>query len=252
MNFNTGWIPDLPDHRDLFAFTSKLLVDSGPLPDQVDNREHCSPIEDQGELGSCTAHAGVGALEFYEKSVKGRYSNYARLFLYKKTRDISRLHGDSGATLRQTMKAMAKYGICKEKLWPYRVSTFDYSPTTAQLKDAVKHQALRYYRLDASDKSSFLINIQRCLANKGSAVIGFSCYDNSLEKANDKGIINFPEKDDTLAGGHAVLVVGYNKDYLIIKNSWGRSWGDRGYGYLHNDYVLKNLARDCWSLTEAE
>lgn len=248
----TGWLPDVPDHRDLLAVTSPtILVDSG-VPEKMDHRSLCSSIEDQGELGSCTAHAGVGALEFYEKSDKGKYSNYARLFLYKKTRDISNLKGDTGASLRQTMKAMAKYGICREKFWPYRVSTFENAPTNIQLADAALHQTLKYYRLDAADKTQFLRNIKRCLMNGNAAVIGFSCFDKSLEGADDSGFIKFPEKSDSFAGGHAVLIVGYTKDSLIIKNSWGRWWGDNGYGYLSNDYILGGLAQDCWSLTEAE
>lgn len=249
----TGWVPDVPDHRDLLAASSpNILRDAGPMSAQFDNRSLCSSIEDQGELGSCTAHAGVGALEFYEKSHKGKYSNYSRLFLYKKTRDLSNLKGDTGASLRQTMKAMAKFGICREKLWPYRVSTFENAPSSVQLADAALHQALKYYKLDQPDKNLFLMNIKRSISNGNSAVIGFSCFNEAFAGAEDEGIIKFPEKSDKFAGGHAVLIVGYTKDSLIIKNSWGRWWGDHGYGYLSNDYVLKGLAQDCWTLEEAE
>src|SRR5437762_2552784 len=46
-----GWVPDLPDVRD-FKF-SELEVPTKPLPAKVDLRDTCSPIEDQGILGSC-------------------------------------------------------------------------------------------------------------------------------------------------------------------------------------------------------
>ena len=67
-----GWIPDYPDFRDYTEVTEEVRSVLGPtgalkakkLPASVDLREHCSPVEDQGGLGSCTAHAGVGIIEY--------------------------------------------------------------------------------------------------------------------------------------------------------------------------------------------
>ena len=57
------------------------------LPPAVDLRPWCSPVEDQGALGSCTAHAGVGIIEYYERKAFGRHTDASRLFLYKVTRN---------------------------------------------------------------------------------------------------------------------------------------------------------------------
>ena len=59
-----GWIPDIPDSRDYFysAIRPKLR-----LPVSVDLRVNCSSVEDQGQLGSCTANALAGNIEFLDK-----------------------------------------------------------------------------------------------------------------------------------------------------------------------------------------
>ena len=133
----TGWIPDIPDHRDytldhaeIKALISRnkkymALAKTKALPKSVDLREWCSPIEDQGNLGSCSAHAGVGALEFCEDKNFGKYLDASRLFLYKVTRNLLGITGDQGASLRATMKAMAKFGVPPEKYWPYDIKKFD-------------------------------------------------------------------------------------------------------------------------------
>src|SRR6266508_4722283 len=91
-----GWRPDLPDFRDLHPESEpikKVLAKSQPLkaaakalPASMDLRAWCSPIEDQGDLGSCTANAGVALLEYFECRAFGKHLDASRLFLYKVTR----------------------------------------------------------------------------------------------------------------------------------------------------------------------
>src|SRR5207245_6364516 len=88
-----GWLPDLPDHRDFFysPIAPKLVT----LPRKVDMRSKCSPVEDQRQLGSCTANALVGALEFLELKHGAaicRFKSFVRVL--QRTRD--RRHSRSG------------------------------------------------------------------------------------------------------------------------------------------------------------
>ena len=81
-HFSLGWLPDVPDVRDI-SFRSVFRI-RGKVPSSADLRAGCSPIEDQGELGSCTAQALAGALEYLElKSLRG--------VLPPNYRDLSRL-----------------------------------------------------------------------------------------------------------------------------------------------------------------
>lgn len=132
-----GWLPDYPDFRDhtkthVEAPTRrKLAGDKQPIKDMLGElgvrdqssrdiseptnlREWCSPIEDQGSISSCTAHAGVGIVEYFERRVFGRYLDASRLFLYKVTRNLMQRTGDTGSFLRTTMHAMVLFGTLVE------------------------------------------------------------------------------------------------------------------------------------------
>jgi C1A family cysteine protease len=267
-----GWHRDLPDMRDHTKTSdsvSKILAKSAPLkkavktlPASVDLRAFCSPIEDQGELGSCTANAGVGMLEYFERRAFGKHMDASRLFLYKVTRELLGFSGDDGAYLRDTMKAMVLFGIPPEKFWPYDAARLNDEPTAFCYSYAQSYQAIDYYRLDPPNTTAatVLTNIKTNLAAKLPAMFGFSVYSSIPPSGDGKGEIPYPGKGDTLEGGHAVLAVGYddqkkigtNKGALLIRNSWGTGWGDKGYGWLPYAYVENGLADDFWTMVKAE
>ena len=133
-----GWKPDLPDFRDytmsdtsvasIVKKTGVLKTGKSSLPKTADLRKWCSEVEDQEQLGSCTANAGVGMVEYFERKAFGKYIDASRLFLYKATRDLMHEKGDSGAELRSTMGALALFGVPPEEYWPYDIKTFDNIP----------------------------------------------------------------------------------------------------------------------------
>ena len=267
-----GWHRDLPDVRD-YTVESKavdqLLAKSTPLkkarksaPASVDLRPWCSPIENQGSIGSCTAHAGVGMMEYYERRAFGKHMDASRLFLYKVTRNLLGFKGDDGAYLRDTMKAMVLFGVPPEKYWPYYTSKYNEEPSAFCYSFAQSYQAVRYYRLDppGTAPSARLSAIKYFLAAELPAMFGFSVYSSIPGLGDGKGEIPYPGDGDTLEGGHAVLAVGYDdkkkigkdKGALLIRNSWSAAWGEQGYGWLPYSYVEAGLADDFWSMVKSE
>src|SRR5437773_11379638 len=118
-----GWLPDLPDHRDFFYSAVAPRLVSPPA--KVDLRSKCSPVENQGALGSCTANALVGALEFLEIKDGAKFVDLSRLFVYYNERAIEgTINQDSGAFLRDGIKSLAKQGVCPEKECPYHFNDF--------------------------------------------------------------------------------------------------------------------------------
>lgn len=267
MPYAMGWQKDLPDIRDFDAGhdeVTKVLAKSGALKAgaelrrEQDLRRFCSPIENQGNLGSCTAHAGVGLMEYYENRAHGRFIDASRLFLYKVTRTLLGWTGDTGAWLRTTMKAMVLFGVPPERYYPYLIPRFDDDPGAFCYALAQNFQSMIYYRHDVLGRTGdqVLDQVKRFLSFGYPSMFGFTVYN----FGNAEGEFVFPQPGDSVLGGHAVVAVGYNdnrniagrKGALLIRNSWGTGWGDEGYGWLPYDYVKSGLASDFWSLIKQE
>jgi C1A family cysteine protease len=209
-----GYIPDLPDHRDyMFSDVYRAIP---KLPASVDLRGTCSPIEDQKTLGSCTANALVGALEFLEKNDGVPFTDLSRLFVYYNERVIEHtVASDAGAMLRDGIKTFAKQGVCSEKNWPYTLTKFKNKPTKACYAEASTHLITSYQRIQTLD------DMRSCLAAVYPFIFGFTVYA-SFES-------NQVAKTDVVPmsapGEHALVAVGY-KDSIkrfIARNSWGTS-----------------------------
>jgi C1A family cysteine protease len=270
-----GWLPDYPDLRDytsaseavapLLEKTTVPKLGTEKTPAKIDLREWCAPVEDQGQLGSCTAQAGVGMLEYFERKLHGKHLDASRRFLYKVTRSLGQLEGDSGAFLRTTIGAMTLFGVPPEAYWPYSEAEYDEEPPAFCYAFAQNYQAVKYYRLDppGTERSELLTSIKSHLASQLPAMFGFTVY-GSIADAGENGMIPFPAGGDKVAGGHAVMAVGYDdkvkienrdgetKGAILIRNSWSNGWGEDGYGWLPYDYVLEGLADDWWVLIENE
>ena len=263
-----GWQKDLPDFRDFTPSSkpiAKLLNKSEAMKppkagivSKVDLSKFCSPIEDQGSLGSCTANAGVGLLEYYENRAYGKYLDASRLFLYKTTRNLLHWSGDTGAWLRTTMKAMVLFGIPPEEYFPYEISKFDDEPSAFCYAFGQSFKSINYYRLDNinTQTSKLLTNVKNFLAAGYPSMFGFTVYN----FGNEKGEFLFPSESDSVKGGHAVVAVGFDdarkigkdKGAIKIRNSWGTDWGEGGYGWLPYKYIEAGLAEDFWSLFKSD
>jgi C1A family cysteine protease len=277
----TGWLPALPDLRDytqekpeIQVMTKKLGMGAsrGPKAEtSVNLREWCSEVENQGQLGSCTAHAAVGIVEYYQRKAFGKHLEGSRLFVYKATRNLMQQTGDTGAWLRNTMGALVLCGVPEEKYWPYTDQSpqFDREPSSFVYSIADDFEALKYFCHDPASLnlsgSEVLERVKQFLQAKIPSMFGFFGFP-SFSAGDNPGEIPYPCDGEQAQWGHAIVAVGYDDDKeikntrcgttkkgaLLIRNSWGTDWGADGYGWLPYAYVENKLAVDFWSLLKMD
>lgn len=238
--YELQWTPDKLDTRDF-----KYQVSQKVNPFTVDLRRFCSPIEHQGTLGSCTGQAIAGAIELLNKR-NGSYRDISRLFIYYYERLIlGTVNYDSGAYIRDGIKATNHYGASLESFWPYDIKRFRQEPVVEARNDALRRKVTRYERIN---------NINECfdaLANGYPIIMGFKVYTSFMSTNVAKtGMMPYPNtRREKLLGGHAVLLVGYDRrnKTFIARNSWGVSWGDKGYFYMPFSVVTNtSMSGDFW------
>jgi C1A family cysteine protease len=221
----------------------------GALPAKADLRAQCPPVYDQGQLGSCTANAIAGAIQFdrLKQQLTPDFTP-SRLFIYYNERAIEHsTASDSGTQIRDGIKSVAKQGDCPETEWPYVIAKFKTKPSAACYADARKYKVVLYQRM-----AQTLSQLKCCLASGYPFVFGFTVYE-SFESASvaKTGHATLPRSGDAVIGGHAVAGVGYDdaKQWFIVRNSWGAGWGMKGYFTLPYAYVTdSSLASDFWTI----
>jgi C1A family cysteine protease len=241
-----GWIPDLPDDRDhLYAAPPAFLTAPPPY---IDLRAQCPAVYDQGMLGSCTANAIAGAVEF--DRLKQHLSDLvpSRLFIYYNERVIEGTVGsDSGAMIRDGIKSVASQGVCPETEWPYDIAKFTAKPPAKAYSDAATDRAVSYQSLIQD-----LGQMRGCLASGYPFIFGFTVYESFESQAvAQTGHAPMPGPAERALGGHAVMAVGYHdaSQTFLVRNSWGAAWGIAGYFTLPYTYLLQpGLASDLWTI----
>jgi C1A family cysteine protease len=290
--FGTGWIPPMPDTRDFVPETEQIanmsaqlkikpkalrmgeIMPKAPLSVDLRTTGFLSPIENQGSLGSCTANAAAGVVEYMEKRAFGKFLDASRLFIYKTSRNLMGVTGDTGAYLRNTMGALALCGAPPEKYWPYTDAkqpspghprTFDDEPPSFVYAVGANFKGISYFCHDPIGanipRPNVLNSVKTYLGAGIPSMFGFYGFP-SFNNFKVAGDIPYPCPGEQAQWGHAIVAVGYDDNRkitntkcnkittgaLLIRNSWGTTWGSAGYGWLPYDYVLSNFASDFWSI----
>jgi len=233
-----------PEALDYLAIRPSNMASNPSTLITVDLRSKFPPCYDQGDLGSCTANALCGLMQYDDPLLQG-----SRLFVYYNERvlehDVSQ---DDGATLADGVTTLRRYGVCEESLWPYVTSNFATKPTTACYTAALAHTALQVKNIPNT-----LLAMRTALLNGYPFVFGISVYQSfESDAVAATGMVPMPGgRHDPLLGGHALVCVGFNDttQRFIVRNSWGTSWGDHGYCYIPYAYLTNsNYTSDLWNI----
>jgi len=241
MSQRYGWRPSLPDFRNVPADVGGLAI-----AEEVDPRGEMQAPYDQGQLGSCTANALAGAIEYNNRLDGKDFGTPSRLFIYYGERAIEGTlgQGDVGAQGHDGFRVARKLGVPPEADWPYDIARFEQRPPTQAFHDAALHRVPQYRH-----PSQTAVGLKAVLSNRQTVAFGFTVFEGfESPQVASSGIVPMPSRGEQILGGHEVLLVGYLKsepDYALVRNSWGSDWGIGGYFLMPWDYILNpGLASD--------
>lgn len=253
-----GWNPQLPDHRDR-VFEPAFTASSAPLQFELPGIDSI-PCIDQGQQGSCTGHGTAGVVMYDQLKQGEPIVIPSRAMIYYDARlPEGTTDQDSGASVRNAVAGVAKWGVCPDSEMPYSDQVFDVAPNYQQHDDAAKqearsYEATRYPHINATIASGFPI------------VFGMTVY-KSFEgpEVAATGIVPVPAADEQVLGGHCTWMFGYNASdspwtapsgrvypprTKAIRNSWrepdGTWWGAGGNAFLPQPIFDWKLADDFW------
>jgi hypothetical protein len=240
-------VPDRLDLRDRPYMPPVAVIPGQELPPRME-----IPVLDQGQTNACTGFALASVVYQLQRSAKRNPAEcrVSPFMLYSMARRYDEFPGnpdaDTGSSARGAMKGWFKYGACENSLWP----TEKMPRPARQTKndwwlDAVRRPLGAYYRLDPRSVTDMHVALNEI----GCLYVTAACHsgwDKGLG-VSAKGWWHIPPQKATAAdGGHAFVLVGYNRDGFIIQNSWGTKWGTGGRAVLHYEDWLDN-AMDCWA-----
>lgn len=234
-------IPDKHDSRD-------FLLKAAPMPPTraVSLFDQLGSVKDQGQEGSCTGNAGCGHFETVIFKQTGKRLVLSPQFLYYKERELEgSLPDDAGAQSRTIFKVLNQFGCCEESEDPYDTSKMNNVPTPEQLTQAAEHKIGAYHR------NPDLGSIISCLASGWTCTVAIGVYSSfETDEVAKTGVVPIPNDADLMLGGHEIYAWGYDLDGTVswnkfgtkgvmLRNSWGASWGKDGdfllpFEYFHN------------------
>lgn len=205
-------------------------------------------VYDQGSIGSCVANATGWILKYHKMSILP-----SRLYLYYYCRLFDFQQGDNrpniddGTTIQQGFRVLNKKGTCSELLYPYVVSRQGFQPPATLDRDASFNRVIQYAPVRQD------INYMKNMLKLGYPFsFGILVYQSFLTNTVTRtGIVPMPTSGERILGGHALTAVGYDDTRQLIKfvNSWGRGWGERGYGYIPYAYLMNgSISGDFWTM----
>ena len=201
-------------------------------PKRLNWTSYLGEVRNQGIQGTSVTHAAVNMLEWRERKLNKNDIKFSPQFLYNLRNDRTNVY--MGA--RELMKILVKVGGCTEESCPYGKEDM---PITEQLrKEAEQYKVKGFARINTVSTLKMAINVF------GPCLIMFPVFNHTSAMWKQH------QDEQWKLGGHAMAVIGYNKEGFILRNSWGKHWGKKGCCiYPYGDWGYHDEA---WCIADEE
>jgi hypothetical protein len=207
------------------------------LPASIDLTPYCPEVRHQGYIYSCVGWAtGYGAMSIQravmnhctDKTVITRNAHSA-LFLYNQ---IKKEDCNKGSRISDALQFLSEKGDCLARQFDFDVNNCAQQPDSMVVRQASRYAIQDFITLFGVKESDDLkvLRVKRVLARNKPVVVGMNVLRNFYDLKN--AVYWHPDIGNTTpAGGHAMVVVGYDdrKEAFRLMNSWGKNWGENGF-----------------------
>jgi C1A family cysteine protease len=214
----------------------------------IDLRQNFNSIKNQGQQGSCLAHAVTSIFEYAMKLNQLKEFDLSEAFLYYNAREMDAtgdvsIDTDTGSRFKPAMDSLARYGIALEKFCPYNENVYNQKPGDEAYRDAASRRLI-----SAKNVNRKVFDIKSALVDGYPVAASFTLCPSFKDTSN--GYIPMPgeqEIAEMFAGDasgdkhfrHTMVITGFSDELqmFVVRNSWGEDWGDGGYCYIPYSYL---------------
>lgn len=218
--FKTGLIKDGKPKYGVMHFRPKRLAAPAPDAFNWEDKGFSTPVRNQGNCGSCWAFGGTQTIEMAYRIFAGKSIDFSEQDL------VGRLFSGCGGGYFTGDFQVSK-GQLSEADCPYKASNF----RCKRVPPAVAGQGVKWGMVGQHGRSPTVDELQASIQNFGGIAVtvtannSFMNYKGGLSQSCPHGSTN-----------HIVTLTGWKTDkgkvYFKLKNSWGESWGEKGYGWF--------------------
>ena len=223
------------------ASEAGVLAAPAAIPASKDLRQSWWQINDQGATGSCVGWATADSVLRWMFVQAGRLPNNQLLsprFIWMAAKETDEFITqpttfieEDGTSLKAALDIARNYGAVPDSVLPFKTGQLYPNPAKTFYALAAKLKITSYFNLGIN-----LGNWRTWLATKGPILTRLE-VDATWDSATQTGGILDMYQPQTTRGGHAVALIGYNATSFIVRNSWGKPWGDKGYAYASWSYA---------------
>ena len=218
--------------------------------ESVDLRKNFTEIKNQGQQGSCLSFTVTSIFEYMMKMNDSKDYDLSEAFLYYNARNLDDVgdvstQTDTGSRFKPTMDSLTKYGLCLEQYCRYDDGVYDRCPSDEAYADAGSRKLIKALNVERNVEA-----IKSALAEGYPVAASFTLCESFYPS---KGYIKMPSEQEiaqTLSADaneenagkhtrHAMAIVGFSDqlNMFVVRNSWGKDWGDNGYCYIPYEYI---------------